>query len=76
VSWGEPQLELILQIRRENPTYGKAKISPILRRNQGPDLSESTVGRMLKVLLERGLVQKSAHHSRSGSSDFSYHSSF
>ncbi|MDR1235544.1 MAG: integrase core domain-containing protein, partial [Holosporaceae bacterium] len=60
VSWGEPQLEQILQIRRKNPTYGKAKISVVLRRNQGPDLSESTVGRMLKVLSERGLVQKSA----------------
>jgi transposase InsO family protein len=57
--WGEPELQLILRLRRENPTYGKAKISVILKRDHGLKLSESTVGRILKRLLEKGLILKS-----------------
>jgi predicted DNA-binding transcriptional regulator AlpA len=30
--WGEPELDLILQIRTANPTYGKKKIAVILNR--------------------------------------------
>jgi transposase InsO family protein len=51
--------DLVLKIRRENPTYGKAKIAVILKRDHGSKLSESTVGRILKRLMERGLVTKS-----------------
>jgi transposase InsO family protein len=42
--------ELILKIRRENPTYGKAKIAVILRRDHSVNISESSVGRILKKL--------------------------
>jgi len=57
--WGESEKQLILNLRRENPTYGKAKISVILKRDQGVSLSESTVGRILKHLMIKGLIQKS-----------------
>jgi len=59
-TWGEPQKQLILKLRRENPTYGKAKLAVILKRDHHQTLSESTVGRILKHLMTKGLVQKSA----------------
>lgn len=57
--WGEAQMQLVLRIRRENPTYGKAKIAVILRRDHGRPLSPSTVGRILAHLKERGLAGRS-----------------
>jgi transposase InsO family protein len=51
---------LVLKIRRENPTYGKEKIAVILKRDFGWEKSESTVGRILKSLMEKGFVVKSA----------------
>ena len=35
--------DLILKLRQENPSYGKAKIAVILKRDHGVCLSESTV---------------------------------
>lgn len=58
--WGEAEKQLVLKIRRENPTYGKEKIAIILKRDHDQTISESTVGRILKTLFEKGLVQKSA----------------
>jgi transposase InsO family protein len=58
--WGESQKQLVLQVRRANPTYGKEKIAVILKRDHGQTISESTVGRILKRLMEKGLVTKSA----------------
>lgn len=57
--WGESEKQLVLRLRRENPTYGKAKISVILKRDFDIYISESTVGRILKHLMKKGLVQKS-----------------
>ena len=57
--WGEAEMQLVLTIRRENPTYGKAKIAVILKRDHGVQFSESTVGRILKHLMNKGLIQKS-----------------
>lgn len=57
--WGESQKQLVLRIRRENPTYGKAKIAIILKRDHKQTISESTVGRILKLLKEKGLITKS-----------------
>jgi transposase len=42
--------DLILKIRKENPTYGKFKISIILKRDYNIQISESSVGRILKKL--------------------------
>lgn len=58
--WGEAQLQLVLKVRRENPTYGKEKIAIILKRDHAQTMSESTVGRILSQLRERGLIVKSA----------------
>jgi putative transposase len=57
--WGESERQGVLRLRRENPTYGKAKIAVLLKRDHGLCLSESTVGRILKDLMMRGLVQTS-----------------
>ena len=57
--WGEAHMQLVLQIRRANPTYGKAKIAVILKRDHDQALSQSTVGRILKHLSTKGLIQKS-----------------
>ena len=58
--WGESEKQLVLRLRRENPTYGKAKIAVILKRDHQCNLSESTIGRILKHLKEKGLLIKSA----------------
>jgi Fe2+ or Zn2+ uptake regulation protein len=58
--WTRADSDLILKNRRENPTHGKAKIAVIMKRDHGSKLSESTVGRILKRLMESGLVTKSA----------------
>ena len=58
--WGESEMQLVLSLRRENPTYGKAKITVILKRDHGSQWSESTIGRILKHLMSKGLVHKSA----------------
>ena len=58
-TWGEAEKKLILRLRRENPTYGKAKIAILLGRDHGLRLSESTVGRILKHMMNKGFVTKS-----------------
>lgn len=57
--WGEAEKQLVLRIRRENPTYGKEKIAIILARDHNTKLSASTVGRILSVLKRKGLVTAS-----------------
>jgi transposase InsO family protein len=57
--WGEAELQLVLRIRRENSTYGKEKITEILKRDHDFTMSESTVGRIIKHLKEKGLITKS-----------------
>jgi transposase InsO family protein len=63
--WGETQLQLVLKVRRENPTYGKEKIAVILKRDHAQTISESTVGRILDHLKAKGLIVKSASALRS-----------
>jgi len=58
--WGEAELQLVLKIRRENPTYGKEKIAIILKRDHAQTMSESTVGRIVVHLKGKGLISKSA----------------
>jgi transposase len=45
-------VDLIKKIRNENPTYGKAKFAVILKREHDIHISESSVGKVLKKLLE------------------------
>jgi putative transposase len=63
--WWESEKQKVLQIRCDNPTYGKAKIAVILKRDLGVSLSESTVGRILRFLMEKGLITRSASAIRS-----------
>ena len=56
--WGESEKQRVLEIRRKTG-YGKFKIAIILKRDYGLDLSESTVGRILKHLSEKGLITRS-----------------
>ncbi len=51
---------LVLTLRRAHPTYGKAKIHAILVRDHAITVSESTIGRILKALMEQGLIRKYA----------------
>ena len=55
----ESTIEVVKKIRRENPTYGKAKIAVILKRDCEVAISESSVGRVLKNLLEVGKIMRS-----------------
>lgn len=57
--WGEAELQLVLKVRREDSTYGKEKVTQILKRDHGFPMSESTVGRILKHLKAQGLITKS-----------------
>lgn len=57
--WGESEKQLVLRLRRENPTYGKEKITILLKRDFGINISTSTVGRILKHLMEKGLCPTS-----------------
>ena len=58
--WGETQKQLVLKIRRENPTYGKQKIAIILKRDHDQTISESTVGRILTFCHKKNLIVKSS----------------
>lgn len=57
--WTEAHAQLVLKIRRDNPTYGRKKIAIIIKRDHAIELSESTVGRIIVVLKNKGLIQKS-----------------
>jgi hypothetical protein len=52
-------ISLILRLRKENLTYGKAKITVILKRDHSITISESSVGRILKKLIIAGKITKS-----------------
>ena len=56
---GEAEKQLVLRLRRENPTYGKEKIAIIINRDHGKTISASTVGRILTALFDKGLITKS-----------------
>lgn len=58
--WGEAERQLVLMVRRDNPTYGKEKIAIILKRDHGQTISQSTVGRILTYLKTRGLITNSS----------------
>jgi transposase InsO family protein len=54
--WTHELVELVLSLRKCNPTYGKKKIQVILARDYKIITSESTVGRILKNLMDRRLI--------------------
>jgi transposase InsO family protein len=48
--FGKNIYDLIFKLRKENPTYGKAKICRLLERDHNVKMSASSVGRILKKL--------------------------
>ena len=56
--WSESEKQRVLQVRRKTG-YGKFKIAIILKRDYRLELSESTVGRILKHLFKKGLITRS-----------------
>lgn len=56
--WGEREKQLVLELRRANLTWGKAKIAVVLRRDHEVQISESTVGRILSFLSKKGLITR------------------
>ena len=55
-----PQLvkDKILELRKANPTYGKAKIVILLKRDHNISVSESTVGRILSQLMQDDVIKR------------------
>ena len=49
----------VLEVRREFPTWGKFMIAIVLKRDFKLNISESTVGRILKELMRKGIIAKS-----------------
>ena len=49
-------IDIALDIRRKNPTYGKEKIAVILKRDFSISLSVSSVGRLIKSFVKNDLV--------------------
>ena len=54
-AWSAALVAAVQEIRADYPMWGKAKIAVLLRRH-GHAVSESTTGRILKTLMERGAV--------------------
>ncbi len=54
-TWSAALVTAVRETRADYPMWGKAKIAVLLRRN-GHAVSESTTGRILKTLMERGAV--------------------
>lgn len=55
-AWSSDLIRAIEHLRGDFPMWGKAKLTPLLRA-EGFAVSESTVGRILKRLVARGVVQ-------------------
>lgn len=60
----QSQVNLIVKIRKDSPTYGKFKIAVILKRDHGVTLSESTVGRIIKELIALNAIEISRSYKR------------
>lgn len=55
-TWTSALIRAAERLRDDFPMWGKAKLGPLLR-DEGFEVSDSTVGRILKSLMERGRVQ-------------------
>jgi len=55
-NWAHPLIRAVQALREDFPMWGKAKLGPLLR-ERGFEVSDATVGRILKTLMNRGVVQ-------------------
>jgi len=56
-AWSVELIERVRELREEYPRWGKAKLVVLLRR-EGFEVSESTVGRILRYLKRRGVLKE------------------
>lgn len=55
--WTKKDIQAVLHLRKRYPLWGKRKLWKVLTRDQGMTISESSVGRILRQLLEQGKIQ-------------------
>lgn len=53
--WSSALAKAVQDVRSDNPMWGKRKLAALLRR-QGVAVSTSTVGRILRTLMDRGVI--------------------
>lgn len=56
--WTRKEESRIYRLRRKYPLWGKEKIAVMYRRQYKKQISSSTVGRILKRLMDRGKIKK------------------
>jgi putative transposase len=56
--WTQQDLQLVIQIRKTYPLWGKYKIAIIMEREYGRKLSASSVGRILSYLMRHNFIKK------------------
>lgn len=61
--WDSSLEKRVLQLRKQNPTYGKSKIAIILKRDWNIVVSASTVGRILAQFIIRNLIKPASFYS-------------
>ena len=69
--WGEREKQLVLDVRRTHPTWGKAKIAVVIQREHGHDISESMVGRILSFLSQKHQITPARSRPQKRRRDFS-----
>ena len=69
--WGEAEKQLVFDVRRDNETFGKEKIGVVLRRDKNQTISDSTVGRILSFLRQKGLITRSRSEPQKRTRNFS-----
>ena len=60
--WTRQQEQAVLHLRQHFKTWGKRKIWKVLVRDQGMQISESTVGRILSRFMRLGRIQPVAFY--------------
>ncbi len=63
--WSKELIKEVLRLRTRYPAWGKSKLVILLQKN-GMRVSESTIGRILHFLIERGQCFKAAYYQRKG----------
>jgi len=63
--WGTKEEALVTQLRKKYPTWGKNKIKVLLERDHQTYLSVSTVGRIIKKLVQKGRIYPTSYFSGS-----------
>jgi len=62
-AWSRSLVRAVLELREDNPQWGKRKLGPVLRK-QGWWVSDATAGRILTELMRRGTVPPASAFTR------------